>query len=225
MSKSNVTICAPFRNSRKSLPRLIEQVSALDYPPEQLRVIAVEGDSTDTTATWLQTWAENDDRVTLLTCNTGKRHYPSIVNAERFAALAQVFNTALDAVDYEWSDYVLFTPSDVLFAPDVLSRLLAHGKDMIAPFFYGDGRFRDTWAFSRNGQFFGNFPQSKALARYGDAPIEMETVGGMVLIHADVLRAGCRYTAAEVDRGLCKAARANGFGVWADPATYIVHGA
>lgn len=202
----------------------IRRVSNLDYPPEQLRFVAVEGDSTDDTYEMLRDWTLRDERVRLLECDTGTRHYGSVVNAERFATLARVFNTALDAVDLEWSDYVLFTPSDIDFLPSVLNRLLAHDKDMIAPFFFGrDGLFHDTWGFSRNGKNFEKFCRNDSAERYGRKPIKMDTVGGMVLMKSDVLRAGCRYTAEEVDRGLCKTAQAHGFSVWADPATHVVH--
>ena len=199
-------------------------VYELDYPRQQIRIIAVEGDSQDDTRQILSTWYAYDRRVSLLTCNTGKPHYGNVVHPERFAVLAQVFNTALDAVDLDWSDYVVFTPSDVCFGRDILARLMAHDKDMIAPFFWGaDGLFHDTWGFTHGGQEFGKFGRDHVSSLYGDAPIEMDTVGGMVLMRADVLRAGCRYTASEVDRGLCKAAKAQGFTVWADPATYIHH--
>lgn len=218
---ANVTICAPFRTSARTIHRFIDCVCALDHPLDQLRVICVEGDSRDATPQILGQWAHFHDNVTLLTCDTGKRKYPSIVHPERFAILAQVFNTALDAVDLEWSDYVLFTPSDVLFDRDTLARLLAHEVDMVAPMFWGsDGLFHDTWGFTRNGQSIG---KAKRTDSYGDALLAMDTVGGMVLIRGDVLRAGCRYTASEVDHGLCKMAQAAGFRVWADPTTHIVH--
>jgi hypothetical protein len=217
----NVTICSPFRDSAKHVSQFISQAQWLDYPEEQLRFVAVEGDSTDDTYTQLQEWTDLDCRVTLLTCVTGRPHYGSIVHPERFATLAQVFNTALDAVSLTWSDYALFTPSDVCFGRDVLTRLLAHDKDLIAPFFWGkDGLYHDTWAFTRNGQSIGKVKRGES---FGNAPMQMETVGGMVLMRADVLRAGCRYSYEDVDRGLCKQAHAAGFTVWADPTTHITH--
>jgi glycosyltransferase involved in cell wall biosynthesis len=221
---ANVTICAPFRDSRRTISRFITCVGALDYPPQHLRVIAVEGDSADGTPSVLEAWARRYGNLTLLTCDTGKPKYGSVVNAERFATLAQVFNTALDAVDLAWSNYVLFTPSDILFDRDVLTRLLAHDKDLIAPLFWGqDGLFHDTWGFTSQGRDFPKVTRAQAAVLFGRQPVTLDTVGGMALIRAEVLRAGCRYTAQEVDRGLCKEARAKGFDVWADPTTHIVH--
>lgn len=193
-----------------------------------LRFVFVEGDSVDGTWGMLEYWTKDDDRATLVLCDTDKPKYGSIVHPERFQALAQVFNAALDAAAlWFWSDYVLFLPSDIHYEPDMLKRLLAADKDIIAPFSWTheDGRYRfyDTWGFSYKGRNFTPFCQETAAVAYGDQPIELDTVGGTVLIRADVLRAGCRYTAQDVDRGLCWDAQRLGFTVWADPTTHVYH--
>ena len=225
MHGPNVTICSPFRDAGTAVDDYFERLSWL--AGAGFRYVFVEGDSQDDTYVRLQQRALNDNRITLVKCDTGKRRYGSVVNAERFAALATVFNAALDAVDLEWSDYVLFLPSDIHYGPDMLIRLLAHDKDIVAPFVYdapqGKPVFFDTWGFSWCGKNFGKFHQINALVAYGGEPIQMDTVGGTVLIAADVLRAGCRYTTDEVDRGLCKMAAETGFTVWADPATSVFH--
>jgi len=75
--------------------------------------VGVEGDSVDGTGQVLADWQARDSRVTLVTCNTGKPRYGSVINADRFAVLAQVFNAGLAAVDLEWSTHVLMLPSDI----------------------------------------------------------------------------------------------------------------
>lgn len=193
----------------------------LDHDP--VRIVCVEGDSKDRTYDYLRHWQTLSARVQVVKCDTGKPKYGSEVNAERFALLAQVFNTALDTVDLRWSDYVLFLPSDIVYRGDLLRRLLAHGKDIIAPFSWSQGRFYDTWGFTRAGKEFVWFKPDYAKRHFGDHPIDMDTVGGTVLIKVDVLRTGCRYTPKEVDRGLCRLARATGFSIWADPTTHVFH--
>lgn len=206
------------------MPRVVEQIDGLEYAREQVRVVVVEGDSVDETASLVEMWAEQDARVTVVSCETGGPKYPSVVDARRFAQLARVFNTGLDAVDLTWSEWVLFTPVDVRFEADVLRRLMAHGKDLMAPFFFRpDGVFYDIWGYSRQGRDFEMFEQGETLRRYGEAPIAMATVGGMVLMRAAVVAAGCRYAVEDVDRGLCRAALALGFEVYADPMTQIWH--
>jgi hypothetical protein len=224
---ANVTICSPFRDSIGNIDAYINRIADLDYPLNSRRYVWVEGDSQDGTWDELQMWADTDDRVMLVKCDTGKPRYSSIVSPVRFAALAKVFNAALDAVDLEWSDYVLFLPSDIHYALDLLNKLVAHDKDIVAPFVYDapQGRpvFFDTWAFVKDGKNFTKFSRANALVAYGPVPIQMDTVGSTVLIRADVLRAGCRYTSEDVDRGLCECAKAKGFTIWADPSTSVYH--
>lgn len=219
-----MTICSPFRDSATGIAEYFTRLSELDYPMANLWYVFVEGDSQDDTFEQLQRWAQFDNRMTLIECDTGKPQHGSVVNAERFATLAQVFNAALDAVDLEWTDYVLFLPSDIHYAPDLLSRLLAHGAHIVAPFSWTEGgRFFDTWGFTRHGEEFTRFSMASGAVAYGDKLLQMDTVGGTVLISAKILAAGCRYTSDEVDRGLCKMARNKGFTVIADPTTNVFH--
>jgi glycosyltransferase involved in cell wall biosynthesis len=219
----NVTIVSPFRDSVTKIPAYLQRLESLDYPIAQLEYVFVEGDSTDHTEALLNQWAEWAGNVQLVTCNTGKPHYGSVVDAERFRVLATVFNAGLDAVDLDWSDYVLFLPSDIQYEPDLLTRLLAHGKDIIAPFPYLDGRFYDIWGFSRNGQNFWPHTREQAPEMFGDQPIKMDTVGCVMLMRYEILFQGVRYADEDVDRGLCNDARALGFTVWADPTTEVYH--
>ncbi len=183
-----------------------------------------EGDSVDDTWDALQLWGEKDERVALVQTHTGAPHYPSIVDAGRFAVLATVFNAALGLVDLTWSDYVLFVPFDMQWQPDLAQRLAAHRVDMVSPLTWRDGLFYDTWAMTTlDGQTWDNFDRAWAEAHLGHGLIEMATIGGTVLIDAAVLRAGCRYTPDEVDRGLSHCARRHGFRLWVDPATEVMH--
>jgi len=197
----------------------------------------VEGDSEDNTLAMLDAWAHGDRRRKITKCDTGKPHYGSIVHPERFATLARVFNHGLEvAIEDDWADYVWFIPSDVIYKPDTLRRLLSWEKDVISPMFWigdhqGDPvqnangmRFYDVWGFIREGRPFPPYGPAWYAAHYPQGAIEMETTGGMMLMRADVPRAGCRHTAEDVDHGLCVMAREAGFEVWCDTSTHIVHG-
>lgn len=223
MILANVTIVSAMRDSLSGLQAFMTRFYALDYPPAQVRLIVVEGDSTDGTPQALREWADKEKRLRVVTCDTGAPHYGSVIDSDRFRVLATVFNAGLDAVDLRWSSHVLFVPADVHYEPDVLDRLMAHDLDLVAPFFWGPGGawFYDTWGFSRDGAQFSNFPRT-ALPDY-EGPVKMDTVGGVILMRADVLRAGVRYSIWDVDRGLCAAAQAHGFTVWADPTTHVRH--
>jgi hypothetical protein len=223
LQSANVTICSPFRDSEQGISAYFDRLSALDYPGDLLRFVWVEGDSRDNTYGILSEWATQ--RVSLLKCDTGIPQYGSIVHPERFKALATVFNAALDAVDLDWSTHVLFLPSDIHYGPHLLTRLLRHGRDIVAPFswIYMGGRhqFYDIWGFTRHGRPWEPFTKAE-LARHVEL-IPMDTVGGTALIGAEVLRSGARYTTEQVDRGLCADAIRNGFTVWADPTTHVYH--
>ena len=221
---SNVTIVTPWRQHAGAVLAYEEQVAALEYPQDRLRFVFVENDSTDGTYELLRSWAQLDERISLSKQDTGGPLYPSIVNADRFRIMGTVFNWALDLVDYDWTDYVLFLPCDIVFPTDLLRRLLDHHAPIVAPFVFQHGRFYDIWAFSRNGRDFLPFAEASTEDLYGDELVEMETLGGVTLIDADVLRAGVRYSTINVDRGLCEAARAKGFTVWADPTLRVYHG-
>lgn len=219
-----VTICTPARDAAGLLAGYWAQLAALDWPAEDLRFVVCEGDSVDYTAVLLDAWAAREPRARIVHLHTGTPHYGSVVNAERFAALAAVFNTALDAADYGWTDYVLMLPVDIHFSPLLLRRLVAHQVDIVAPLTFRDGIFYDIWAFSRHGSDLPPFPAWRTAEFCGLALLEMATIGGTALFKADVLRDGAvRYTPEQVDRGLCAAARARGFRVWADPQTWVEH--
>lgn len=220
----NVTIVTPWRQHVEQVLAYEARVAALDFPQDRLRFAFVENDSTDGTYDRLASWAGLDERVRLHKRDTGGPLYPSIVNAHRFEIMGTVFNWALELVDFVWSDYVLFLPCDIRFGPDLLARLLAHRANICSPFVYQWGVFYDIWAFSRNGHDFMPFAEGMTTQLFGDELIEMETIGGVTLIDCDVLRAGVRYSTINVDRGLCEAARAKGFSVWADPTLHVYHG-
>ena len=192
-----------------------------------MRIVCIEGDSVDDTLPRLIDWTQSDKRVTVLRRDTGRPRYGSVVCAERFATLAEVFNTGLNFVARAgWADYFQFMPSDVAFPPDLLSRLIAHQKDVIAPMFWGPGgaQFYDIWGFTRaDGLDFPPLSASAYRDLLGDQPTAMQTVGGAILMRRQVWEAGARYTTEDVDRGLCRQARAAGFSVWCDPTTHITH--
>lgn len=195
----------------------------LDWPVERLRMAVCEGDSVDGTWAALQAWAAVDRRVSLIQHHTGQQRYGSIVDANRFRNLARVFNAALEIVDLSWSDYVLFVPFDIDYGSQLLRRLVAHNVDMVSPLTWMGPIFYDTWALSKNGLHWHNFDRQWADTHLGQQLLELDTVGGTVLMRAEILRAGCRYTPEEVDHGLSKAARALGYRLWVDPSTSVYH--
>jgi hypothetical protein len=210
----------------------VQRFESLDYSVDALRIVCVEGDSVDDTAERLEAWAAVDRRVTVVTCDTGKARFGSVVDPERFSVLAQVFNAGLERVDLEWADYVMMLPADIFYEPDIVKRLVKRAEgvdvDVVCPLTWTLGppnrmRFYDLWALSEAGRFFGPFSPEFAEARWGGRLAEMTTVGGTLLAKAAVLQAGVRYTEDEVDRGFSARARRLGYRLWLDSGASVYH--
>jgi len=223
----NVTLIATFRDSK--VDAYILRCQALDYPWEKLRFICSEGDSVDDTYHKLLMWQKSDDRVTVIKKDMGLPKYGSVINPERMLLLATAYNAGLDTVDYEWSDYVMSMPNDVIFGPSLVRGLLKYDKDIIAPWFWtynehGVLRFYDTWGFCYQGQYFQQAPKSWFDEHLpGATLLEMDHVGGVYLMKKEVLEAGCRVSEIDGDRGLCRQAKEKGFSVWATFEIGVIH--
>lgn len=232
-----VTIITPVRDiAGRQLSSLIERLTRLDYSKKRLRFIAVEGDSVDDTLDQLEQWTMKVKQLTIVKHDTGKARFGHVVSVERFRHLAGIINAGIKAAIADnpstssgrgWADYIMCIPSDVDFEPDLINRLLTHDKRLIAPMFWteegGGLRFYDTWAFSRDGLSLPPFNFTWYQANYPQRPMEMDTVGGCVLVQADLFRQGLRYSEFNLDRGLCEQVRAMGHSIWADPTTHVVH--
>jgi len=222
MSTSNVTIVSPFRDNEHQIAAYWQRINALRWPADSLRFVLVEGDSTDRTWYELGRIAVDDARARAVKQEVFDKKHPSVINPRRFKNLARVFNAGLNSVDLDWSDFVLMLPSDVTYGANLLNKLTAWNRDIIAPFVWLNDMFYDTWAFVQNGQNWHNFKRQE-LSTYGEQPVQMDSVGCVTLMRSAVLAAGIRYPEMDVDRGLCRLAREHGFSVWADPTTQVQH--
>lgn len=227
MKLPNITIVSTFRDS--NIDTFVAQCYNLDYPQSKLRFICVEGDSVDKTYDNLLFWQASDSNVTVIKKDVNLPKHGSVINPERMWILATVYNAGLDAVDLDWSDYVMSMPSDVIFTPDLIKGLLRYNKDIIAPWFWtynehGVMRFYDTWGFSYQGMYFEQSPKSWFDQRFpGVALLQMDHVGGVYLMKSKVIKSGCRVSETDGDRGLCRQARAAGFEIWATFNPCIFH--
>lgn len=223
----NVTIVTPIRDAAgQPLTALIERLTSLSHP--NLRFIAVEGDSADDTLDELERWTMKVKNLYIVKHDTGKPRFGHVVSQERFKHLAGIINAGVEAAIADgWADYILAIPSDVHFEPDIVTRLLAHDKHLIAAMFWTQEavglRFYDTWAFSRLGLGLAPFNFAWYQTHFPSEPVEMDTVGGAILTRADLFRQGLRYSEVNLDRGLCEQVRAMGHTVWCDPTTHIIH--
>lgn len=225
MPLSTVTIASACRDSADKVQAFRDRVEAVEWPRDRLRVCVCEGDSRDDTWERLGQWAMEDlEQIRIAKMDTGAPRYGHVVDKARFRQLARVFNRALSLVDLAWTGYVFFVPFDIEWSPDVIARLARHDEDMVSPLTFCDGRFFDTWALiQKDGSTWGNFTKAWAEQEFAGRLMEMQAIGGTVLMRVEVLRAGCRYTEDEVDRGLSRCARSHGFRTYVDAGCWVQH--
>lgn len=99
-----------------------------------------------------------------------------LINEKSSMITAARNNLTQQALDSFGADYMLWLDSDMTFPPDVLQRLLAHGKDIV-----GATYCRRVPPYNLLGKEKGDFAKSGL--------VEMLTMpGGCMLIRADVYR-------------------------------------
>jgi hypothetical protein len=227
----NLAIFSIFRDSAGAqIERYRRQMDALDITGFNVRWYLGEGDSVDATYNQLSEYAQYDDRVQVHSVTTGIRRYGSVVDPERFRCLALSTNPLLNAIAAEgWADYAMLVESDLLFEPDLLQRLYANlpdKKSVIAPMIWIDRftRFYDVWGFRKlNGQPFLPFGKAWYECKFPVSPFQVSTVGSVVLMPAEVIYSGMRYTEDEVIVGLVKQAGEAGYKIYADNSTHVRH--
>lgn len=142
----NVAICSMFNDSirRGDLARYIRQIEAQDYPRDQLRVYAIEGDSVDQTYQRLMAWRQLDSRVTVGKCDLGQPVLGSVVDKGRFLRGNIVGSGCRQmALADGWADYILWIESDLIWGPYLVSQLVASAErldaGLVAPWIYVRG--------------------------------------------------------------------------------------
>jgi hypothetical protein len=232
----NIAVWSLFRDDAgEYIERYIKRVNTLDYPRQNLRFYAVEGDSADDTLLWLQAWAAYDDRVTVVKADTGRAREDHTSHPERLQTLYETTKPLQSRLMADtWADFGLLLESDLNILPDIIKRLLANrpaDAGAIAPMVWiGEmggqmTRFYDTWAFRCLGTDtrFEPYLLPWYLAHLGDSPVALNSVGSLALIEMDTVRAGAWYTPDSVVVGFCEAIRAQGRGIYVDPSTHIWH--
>lgn len=104
-----VSMIIPVHNEERVLPAKLENLAALDYPPDRLQVVFVSDASTDGTLKLLRDAAPNlPFRL-------------SVVEVPERAGKAHALNTGLEAADGE---VIVFTDASILLEPGAVSALL-----------------------------------------------------------------------------------------------------
>lgn len=219
-----VAICSLVRNGIDYLAAFRRQLDALSAEQGcQWRLYCLEGDSSDESWSFLQAWAEQDPRITIAQLSVGR----AANNQELARNWARAANACLDLVPGSADHtHLLWLESDLCFPAEMLTRLLRHNCDVVAPIIYLGGYFYDTWGFRGiDGRPWQNRPPYHPDYRAHQL-LPMQSVGSCVLFSRKLIDLGIRMKA-DMENGLlvgmCLDARAAGMQVWADTSTAILH--
>lgn len=197
-----VLILTPVKQAVGHLGRYFDCLDRLSYPRDRLSLGLLESDSTDGTyealAARLRELKARYRRVSLLkrdfgfTLPAGIPRWAPSLQAERRAVLAKSRNHLLIAALAD-EDWVLWIDVDLSWYPsDVLERLLATGKDIVAPHCV---RTPGGPTFDLNAWVDGGRVHMDAL-RGTSQLVRLDTVGGaMLLVRADAHRDGLNFPA------------------------------
>lgn len=221
---ARIAIGSAFRNSGGNAMVYMERVAALRdlMQGDQVRVIAVEGDSRDNTREALRIAARfHNLDLDLLTCNHGGPVFGSTEQPERLKALSLVGNAIFDGVR-ESDDALLYVESDLLWDAWTAKKLILRAinwamtnTDVVAPMVMAGEAFYDIWGFRHlSGERFGPFEHQK----FGGSPVPIRvgSVGSCLAMRGEVARR-CRIKNDYCLVGWCEDARAQGFSIAAHP--------
>lgn len=169
MGKSSVIICGLARSIAGILPRTIARIERLGSMFREYRVIVVENDSCDSTATDLNIWASKNSRVNIISFKENLKHHPQNRSCERTLRLASLRNIYLNACSQLHSEFVIILDTDleIGWSYEGIANTFGHsnwdvvgsnsitfrsrrtvGGDVIRePYYY------DTWAFRKKRNY------------------------------------------------------------------------
>jgi hypothetical protein len=222
----NIVVGSAWRNSSGHVGRYLAQIAELVKhvgPLHHVRVIAVEGDSTDMTH---QSLAMNSSvqniETEIVKCDHGGPRFGSTEEPARFVALSKVCNAILDAVR-ETDDVLVYVESDLLWDAHTVGSLIDMavredgGYHVFAPYIAAGQMFYDIWGFRKlNGERFSPFYKG------GESLEEVSSVGSCLVMKTDVARL-CRVRNDYCLVGWCEDVRSRGFRIAIHPAFKVRH--
>lgn len=224
----NITILSIFRNSVSTLERYFEQMDdlqrLLNQRGGQLHLLLGYGDSTDGTGEALWDECVNRFDAHLMDVSHGGPHFDSVENAQRFKQLAYCGNKLLDCVPPS-ADVVILCESDLVWSAETMMALIDHLQTYpaIAPMLFDaepPDRFRDVYAFRRNGERFTN--EAPYHPDLNGAVLQVDSAGSVLAMRAELARR-VNVPEADVVVGLCRQLYEQGGAVFVDPALSVVH--
>ena len=219
-----IHLCAAIRQGSAYASEFFRRIRSLDEAGYRLVGITVTVDGATVEDPALLAAAAADDRVRFIPEGAGIATVETMM--ERSVGWARAANLALDASLGRPALRTLWVEADLDFEPDLLSKLLAAGGDVVAPRVHCEGRFYDTWGFRtdqgvriRHDQHLLSLPRAGKL-------IDLSSVGSCLLFPTSILRRGARLPGSYPDGllvGFCHAAAELGYRISCAPDVIIRH--
>lgn len=211
-------IGVPIKDSGVWLPRFLTQLEKLE---DVSRIVFSYAPSRDPTLHLLKQWENETKHSTEIILEPAM---PGPLSAAEIAAVYKDFQDMLGEKGWKDETHFLLLDADIMEVPDdLIQRLMAHGKDIIAPFVYVDRatprQFFDVHCFRLYGYRFHPFSPPDP---YDGEPFEVDSVGSCYLVEHDVFKL-IDYANPHPHIRFCEKAIEEGYEVWADPGTEILH--
>lgn len=224
-----IAVVSSFRNMAGRIEPYFARICALQSHAgaAMVRVIAVDGDSTDGTAAELARLAGRlAVPLTVVEHSHGERVFGSTEEPERLRALTGVMMAGLDAVESD-DDGVIVVESDLLWHPHQVGSVLdlamrrENGFDVVAPMIFAGEHFYDVWGFRKGGERFAPFPPyHRDLGSAGLTAVD--SVGSCLAMRGEVARR-VKPIGEEAIVSWCAGARAAGYRIAVAPEFRVEH--
>jgi glycosyltransferase involved in cell wall biosynthesis len=132
-----VTVIVAAHDEEKVIAGRLENLLALDYPPERLEIVVASDDSSDRTDEIVAETAAREPRVSLLRCRRGGK----VAAQDRAVREAE-------------TEVVAFSDANALWAPDALRRLVRSFADPDVAYVCGRLRLEEPDGTNREGSYW-----------------------------------------------------------------------
>jgi len=214
----SVFVGVPIKDAAVWLPRFLAQLEKLE---DVSRVVFSYSPSRDPTLNLLRDWEKETKHSTEII------HEPAMPRPLSAAEIAPVYKDFQDMIGEKgWREetHFLLLDADIMEVPDdLIQRLITHDKDIIAPFVWVDRsiprQFFDVHCFRLYGYRFHPFDPPDP---YDGKAFEVDSVGSCNLVKYEVFKL-IDYENPYPPLRFCENAIDEGYEVWADPGTEILH--
>jgi len=208
---AKLAICSPIKNRAWCLPYYLECILALEYPKTRTALFFADDGSTDGGAEMLEEWAARHrseyagidiTHVTPIRNNTSSRD-AGIYHRDVYRHIGDMRNL-LRGQARVWGANALFTvDSDTLFAPDIVTALLAHKVPLVSSINYVDCVYKGSLGCDPpeqrryiNAGYFTPQGEHRAYREYDlNALLPIQITAGTYLMDKATLNSAATYEA------------------------------